>query len=105
MSSQQEEIKARDEQAGSFEQWYGRRGVLYNYVEKKVIIDALNLQKDDILARIKELEPVQYARCKNIKEYLLKISVINILIARIILLFDVYPGVCLLARKESGVYE
>jgi SAM-dependent methyltransferase len=49
MSSQQEEITARDEQAESYEQWYGQRGVLYNYVEKKVIIDALNLQKDDIV--------------------------------------------------------
>ncbi len=45
--SQQEEIKARDEQAESFEQWYIRRGVLHDYVEKQVIIDLLNLQRDD----------------------------------------------------------
>jgi SAM-dependent methyltransferase len=49
MSDQQKEIIARDEQAESYEQWYGQRGVLYNYVEKKVVIDALNLQKDDIV--------------------------------------------------------
>lgn len=47
MSNQQEEIKARDKQAESFEQWYIQKGILHDYVEKKVIIDALNLQRDD----------------------------------------------------------
>ena len=45
-----EEIIARDKQAEEYENWYvTSKGVLYDFIEKKVILDALNLQKTDIV--------------------------------------------------------
>jgi len=49
MSNQEEEIKARDEQAEEFEDWYLQRGYYYDLVEKKTILNALNLQREDIV--------------------------------------------------------
>lgn len=49
MSDQKDEIKARDEQAEEFEDWYLQKGYYYDLVEKNTIITALNLQKKDIV--------------------------------------------------------
>lgn len=47
MSNQEEETRARDGQAEEFEDWYLQRGYCYDWVEKKTILNALNLQKED----------------------------------------------------------
>jgi len=47
--SQQEEIIIRNDQAETYEDWYLKKGVLFDWVERKSILNALNIQKDDIV--------------------------------------------------------
>ncbi len=48
MSNQKDEIKSRDEDAEDYEEWYLRsKGYYYDWVEKKIILDTLGLQKED----------------------------------------------------------
>ncbi len=49
MTSQEAEIRARDEGAEGFEQWYIQKGILFDWVDKKTIMDALNVQSEDIV--------------------------------------------------------
>jgi ubiquinone/menaquinone biosynthesis C-methylase UbiE len=49
MSNQDREIEARDKQAEIYESWYLQKGVLYDWVEKKTIINALELKTQDIV--------------------------------------------------------
>jgi SAM-dependent methyltransferase len=49
MSDQKDEIKARDEQAEEFEDWYLQKGYYYDWIEKKTILNALNLQREDVV--------------------------------------------------------
>lgn len=49
MSNQEEEIRARDGQAEEFEDWYLQRGYYYDWVEKRTILNALNLQREDVV--------------------------------------------------------
>jgi len=63
-------------------------------------MDIDNLTEKNILLKIKKLQSIQYTKCKNIKEFLLKIPVINSFIAKLAFLFDIYPSVFLLAKKK-----
>jgi len=47
MGNQEEEIRARNGQAEEFEDWCPQRGYYYDWVEKKTILNALNLQRGD----------------------------------------------------------
>lgn len=49
MSDQEEEIEVRDDNAAEFEEWYLTKGVLYDWVEKTTIIDALDIQPGDVV--------------------------------------------------------
>jgi len=49
MSDQGKEIIARDEHAAEFDSWYLKRGFYYDWVEKKTIMNALNLKSEDIV--------------------------------------------------------
>ncbi len=50
MSDQEAEIISRDKDAESYEIWYLKnKGYYYDWVEKKTILNALNLKKEDIV--------------------------------------------------------
>jgi ubiquinone/menaquinone biosynthesis C-methylase UbiE len=51
MENQQiDEIKARDDQAHNYENWYlSSKGILFDWLEKKIIIDSLNLHGQEIV--------------------------------------------------------
>ena len=61
-----------------------------------------NLTEENILLRVNKLKSTRISECKNTKERLLKIPVIGRLIAEAVLLFNVIPSVCFLARKDIG---
>jgi len=49
MSDQEQEIRARDEHAEGFEDWYLQKGYYYDWVEKNALMYSLNLRKEDIV--------------------------------------------------------
>jgi ubiquinone/menaquinone biosynthesis C-methylase UbiE len=50
MDTQEEEIESRNQEAEKFDAWYlGTKGILYDWVEKKSITDALDLKKGDFV--------------------------------------------------------
>lgn len=49
MNGQEEEIKARNNEADRYEDWYLQRGYYYDWVEKTTILNALNLKREDIV--------------------------------------------------------
>ena len=61
-----------------------------------------NLTEKSIMLKINKLKSARISECKNTKERLLKIPIIGRLIVGLVLLFDVYPSVCFLAKKEIG---
>ncbi|MGD0571534.1 MAG: class I SAM-dependent methyltransferase [Sedimentisphaerales bacterium] len=61
-----------------------------------------NLTEENILLRVNKLKSTRISECKNTKERLLKIPVIGRLIAVAVLLFNAYPSVCFLAKKDIG---
>jgi ubiquinone/menaquinone biosynthesis C-methylase UbiE len=61
-----------------------------------------NLTEKDILMRVDKLKSIRMSECKNIKEIILKVPVVGRLIAELVLLFNAYPSVCFLAKKDIG---
>jgi len=49
INNYKKEIKARDEQAEIYEDWYLKRRRLYDWVEKKTIINTLGLKDSDVV--------------------------------------------------------
>ncbi len=68
-------------------------------------MDINNLTEKNILVKIKELKSTQYAKCRNIKERLLKIPIIGDFVVKLALLFDIYPSVFFLLKKSIYEYK
>lgn len=49
MKNQFQETIARDNRAEDYEQWYLQKGFFFDYIEKQVILNTLNLNKNDIV--------------------------------------------------------